>query len=91
MNGIEKFADTFSYNKEFKENGYINKGTFVKGATQTNWINSKYSDLLWDHSFSTYARFSEKLTFLTLIRTEYVCVSGGKKCWFFGKVCVRYK
>ena len=41
MNGIEKFADTFSYNKEFKENGYINKGTFVKGATQTNWVNSK--------------------------------------------------
>ena len=41
MNGIEKFADTFSYNKEFKENGYINKGTSVKGATQTNWINSK--------------------------------------------------
>ena len=29
-----------------------------------------------DHSFSTYAKFSEK--------THYVCVSGGKKCKFFG-------
>ena len=22
---------------------------------------------------------------------KYVCVSGGKKCWFFGKFCVRTK
>ena len=34
------------------------------------------------HSFSTYAKFSEKLTFLTP-----VCVSGGKKCQFF--VCTK--
>ena len=33
MNVVEKFADTFSYNTELNENGYINKGTFVKGCT----------------------------------------------------------
>ena len=34
-----------------------------------------------NHSFSTYAKFSEKLT--------YACVSGAKKFYFFGKFCVR--
>ena len=29
----------------------------------------------WDHSFSTYTKFSAKLIFLTL-----VCVSEGRKC-----------
>ena len=32
------------------------------------------------HPFSTYATFSEKLTFLTPLIRTYVCVSGGKKC-----------
>ena len=30
---------------------------------------------LWDHSFSTFTKFSEKLTFLT-----YVYISRGKTC-----------
>ena len=34
-----------------------------------------------NHSFSTYAKFYEKLT--------YACVSGAKKFYFFGKFCVR--
>ena len=34
---------------------------------------------IMDHLFSTYAKFSEKLT------------SGGKKCKFSGKLCVRTK
>ena len=33
-----------------------------------------------DHSFSTFAKFSEKLTFLTPDKHTYVCESGGKKC-----------
>ena len=37
-------------------------------------------DQLRDHSFSTYEKFSKKLT--------DVCVSGGKKCQFFGKFCL---
>ena len=32
------------------------------------------------HPLSTYAKFSEKLTFLTPDTHTYVCVSGGKKC-----------
>ena len=35
---------------------------------------------LWDHSFSTYAKFSEKLHFLPPDTHTCVCVSGGKKC-----------
>ena len=38
-----------------------------------------------------HGKFSEKRIFLTLIRTRTcVCVSGGKKCWFFGKFGVLY-
>ena len=44
-----------------------------------------------DHSFSTYAKYSEKLIFLTLDTHTYVCVSRGKKCYFFGRFCVRTK
>ena len=47
----------------------------------------KTSELLhlWDHLFSTQAKFSEKRTCVC------VCVSGGKKCQFFGKFCIRTK
>ena len=41
-----------------------------------------------DHSISKYAKFSEKLTSLVPL---YVCISGGKKCHFFGKTCIRTK
>ena len=44
-----------------------------------------------NHSFSTYANFSEKLTFLPPDRRTYVCLSGDKKRWFCGKFCVRTK
>ena len=36
------------------------------------------------HSFSTSAKFSEKLTYLTPNMHTYVCVSRGKKSWFIG-------
>ena len=45
----------------------------------------------WSHPISTYAKFFEKLIFLTPDMHIYVCVSGGKKCQFFGKFCVRTK
>ena len=35
---------------------------------------------LWNHSFSTYAKVSEKIAFLPPDMHMYVCVSGGKKC-----------
>ena len=38
-----------------------------------------------DHLFSTYAKFSEKLLFLT---QSYMFVSGGNKWSFFGRFCV---
>ena len=44
-----------------------------------------------DGYFMTYAKFSGKLTFLTPDMHMYVCVSGGKKCYVFVKVCVRTK
>ena len=48
-----------------------------------------------DHSFSKYTKFSKKQTFLTPPPTPgvyiYGWVSGGKKCWFFGKFCARIK
>ena len=49
--------------------------------------------IIRDFSFSTYAKFSEKLAFLTpapfLDAQTYVCLSGGKKCSFFEKFYVR--
>ena len=42
--------------------------------------------LFRDHSFITFSKFSEKLTFLISW-----CVSEGKKCYFFGKFCERNK
>ena len=41
-----------------------------------------------DHSFSAYAKVSGKLTFLTPWYA-HMCVSGGKRCSFFGKFCIR--
>ena len=47
------------------------------------------------HSFSAKnsfsAKFFEKPTFLTPDTHTYVCVSGRKKCYFFGKFCARTK
>ena len=48
-------------------------------------------EILGDHSFSKYAKFSEEPTFFT---TGYVYIRvriRGKKCRFFGKFCVRTK
>ena len=46
------------------------------------------SSLRGNHPFKTFAKFSEKLTFSPPDTNTYVCVSGGKKCWFFGKVLI---
>ena len=48
-------------------------------------------DSLWDHSFNTYLKISEKLTLLPPDTHTFVFVSGGKKCEFFGKFCVSTK
>ena len=34
---------------------------------------------IWDHPFSMYVNFTEKLIFLTFT-CVYACVSGGNKC-----------
>ena len=45
-----------------------------------------------DHPFSTYAKFSEKLLFLTpLILTRMCAYQGVRNVSFFGKFCVRTK
>ena len=49
---------------------------------------------LRSHPFITYAKFSEKKHFLapdTHDTQTYMCVSGGKKCYFFGKSYKRTK
>ena len=46
---------------------------------------------LGDHSFSTFAQFSEKITFLTPWYAHVGVRIRGKKCYFFGKCCVRTK
>ena len=43
-----------------------------------------------DHSFSSDSKFSEKITFLASCYA-HLRVSGGKKCLFFKKLCVRTK
>ena len=49
----------------------------------------KFTIVVRDYSFSTYARFSKKLPFPTPDTHRYLCVSGGKKCSFFEKfACV---
>ena len=46
---------------------------------KSNQINQTFNIYQRDHSFSTYAKFT------------YVCVSEGKKCYFFGKFRPRTK
>ena len=41
-----------------------------------------------DHPFSTYTKFSVKVKFLTSDTHIYVCVSEGKKYYFYRKFCV---
>ena len=43
-----------------------------------------------NHSFSSHSKFPEKITFLAPCYT-HLRVSGGKKCLFFRKLCVRTK
>ena len=46
----------------------------------------------WNHSFSSYAKFLEKLTFLTpLIRTLTFAYQGVRNVTFFGRFCVHTK
>ena len=59
-------------------------------------VNTRSKLTIRDHSFSTYAKFSEKLTFLTPHphppdTNTYLVRIRCKKCWFFGKFCVRTK
>ena len=59
-------------------------------------VNTRSKLTIRDNSFSTYAKFSEKLTFLTPHphppdTNTYLVRIRCKKCWFFGKFCVRTK
>ena len=56
-----------------------NIGTILDGERKQWHEMGQGNDFLGDHSFSKYAKFSEKLTFLTPDTHIYVCISGGKK------------
>ena len=45
-----------------------------------DYIFSQMTSVFKDHSFSMYAKFSRKLTFLTPDTQTSVCLSEGKKC-----------
>ena len=47
-------------------------------------IISKWYFLRWDHLFTTYANSPKSCHFLTPDTRTYVCLSGDKKCLFFG-------
>ena len=81
----EKFNFLRRFDKIFNIYGRANKASLRPLATLL--LNLIFNRKLHrERSFSTYATFSEKLTFLT---PWYA--SGGKKCKFFGKFCVRFK
>ena len=63
----------------------LKNASFPPGEVETSFELNEH----WDHSFSTYAKFSEKL-FLPPDSHTYVFVSGGKKCKFFGKFLRTY-
>ena len=44
-----------------------------------NYSSSEDKGFTSDHPFSKYAKFSEKLTFVTHLYAPYMCQSGGKK------------
>ena len=57
-----------------------------------NNINFKFFEFVKrDHSFDTYAKFSEKVTFLTPWYAQVRLHIRGNKCCFFGKFCERTK
>ena len=62
--------------------------SFLANVPFISIFSSVLQQLQRDHSFSTFAKFSEKITFLTPDTHIYMCVSRGKKCQFFGKFCV---
>ena len=48
-------------------------------------------EILWNHSFRTYAKFTAKQTFLPPYMNKHVEISGGKRCYFFGETFVHNK
>ena len=64
---------------------YLQFGRFIQFPS----VDSSHFLWFWDHPFSTYAKFSEKLRFLPPDTYTNVCVSGGKKSQFFGNFRVR--
>ena len=73
----------------FAHNEVATKHSFVSRA----WVIMNYNPRFpsRNHSFSMYAKFSEGITFLPPDTHTYRCVSGDKKCYAFGKFCVRTK
>ena len=55
--------------------------------SKCNWLLIAIRVSLWDHPFSTYVKFSQKLTFLTHVGAY----QGVRNVSFVGKFCVRTK
>ena len=56
---------------------------FLKGKNKKGFVGCVKKEghkSVGNHSFSTYAKFFKKLTFLTPDKHTHVCVSGDKKC-----------
>ena len=54
---------------------------YITIKIKKHWRRSR-KHVTWNHSFSTYAQFSEKLTFLTLIRTRTCAYQGVRNVSF---------
>ena len=64
----------------FKYKFWLVKKFFFEVTIVDTGINPQGLSFAGDHSFSTFSKFSEKLTFLTPDTHIYMHVSGGKKC-----------
>ena len=71
--GIVSKCNTFKNNLHVPLKDMTNKRLKTQ---EVRILRMKTISLVWDHAFSTYARFSKKLTFLPLIRTRACSLQG---------------
>ena len=64
---------------------YIHRILCERFFVKYSWIS------VWDHLYSAYAKFFNKLKFSPLDTHIYVCISGVKKYQFLGRCCQRPK
>ena len=77
----------FNSKKEPEYYAYRLVGFYVVATMASSKNNADFGN----HLFSTSTNFSEKLTFLTPWFRQVCKRSGGKKCYFFRKLFLRYK